>query len=434
MAKTTSVVKNTGWCYPNKVTQYSEFGKVNKSSCYAFANLDRIKKEDGLCAYIPANGGVNETHDSPRIYCYDYRFNIPAEAHITKVLVKQRRKKGNVGTSTKIKDRLIKLKVGADVSKWGVGTDQSKGMVWNSKNKGLSDYIAGETYDTVQSIWGIEVTPYIANNQNFGCIVQCTGTGKTFDTPEIDSVGMCIYYKIISSETDNDANENSNNNNTSSAESNTTPLSRKQSDNIMSQLVKSYQPDDAEVLQTTAREISEDYCYTPFIIWLQYRSKVNPKSGIINEGYNDEIRLWCDSNLQFSNGTNKIVFPIYHFEEITDREDIQRGYVTRYTWIKVFPVSYNPEARIKAYGVHYSENNTIKREQTIYLSVGESMFNLSSSTTELNKCTFNNCSAVNGNSIYNAGSLTYSNLKFNTLPTTDKEFWDYDKYRDGEFR
>lgn len=422
MAKTTSVVKNTGWCYPNQVSQFAEFGKVNKSSCYAFANLDRIKKEDGLCAYIPSNGGVNETHNSPRVYCYDFKFHIPADAHITKILVKQRRKKGNVGTNTKIKDWLIKLKVGANVSEWGVGNDLSKGMEWNSKNAGLSDYIAGENYDTVQATWGVEVTPAMANNQNFGCIVQCTGTGKPFDTPEIDSVGMCIYYKIPSSETDNDA------------EGSSVQQGRKQSENIFSKLVKEYQPDDTEVLQTTVTSISEDYCYTPFIIWLQYRSRVNSETGIINQGYNDEIRLWCESSLRFSNGTNKMVFPMYNFEEITDKDDLRRGYVTRYTWIKVYPVSYDPEAKVKAYGVHYSENGEIKREQEIILHVSESIFNLSSSTTELNKCTFNDCSAVKGNSIYNAGSLTFTNLKFNTLPTTDKEFWDYDKYRDGEFR
>lgn len=422
MAKTTSVVKNTGWCYPNRVSQYAEYGKVNRSSCYAFANLDRIKKEDGLCAYIPANGGVNETHNSPRIYCYDFKFNIPAEAHITKILVKQRRRKGNVGSVTRIKDYLIALKVGANVSGRGVGNNLSKGMEWNSKSAGLSDYIAGEYYDTVQATWGIEVNPVMVNNQNFGCVIQCTGTGEFFDTPEIDSVGMCIYYKIPSSENDNDS------------ETSVPKLEKEQSEYVLSKLVKEYQPDDTEILQTTALSISEDYCYTPFIIWLQYRNRVNPQTGIINQGYNDKITLECSPSLRFSNGTNTLTFPIYNFEEITDRDDIRRGYVTRYTWIKVFPVSYDPQAEVKAKGVHYSENGEFKREQTITLAVSESMFNLADSSTELNRCTFNNCSAVKGNSIYNAGALKFSNLKFKTLPSTDKEFWDYDKYRDSEFR
>ena len=73
-------------------------------------------------------------------------------------------------------------------------------------------------------------------------------------------------------------------------------------------------------------------------------------------------------------------------------------------------------------------------DSAMIVEVDVPSFSLSNSIMDLNKCVFTNCSAVKGASICNLGAMTQNNITFNDLPEKKNVFWDYDKYRDEEYK
>jgi hypothetical protein len=280
-------------------------------------------------------------------------------------------------------------------------------------------HTTGDKAGTVQEVWDVKVTPAVVNNQNFGCVVQCVGTGKTWHRPWIDCVEMCIYYTQV---------ENGNTNSTF-----VKTEEKEQSVQIESKIVKEYQPDDSEILQATANSISEDYVYSPFTLWIRYRNYVETKSKILLNGYNGIITITTNSNLRFEDGTRKKTIPAFEFKENTDNVDIKRGYKTIFKELKVYPVKAGTGV-LTVNGVYFNENDELIKTQTVELNVSNSLVSLNNSICELNKVTFKNCNATKGTAIYNLGALTGNQLIFKDITTVDKCFFDYDKYRDSEYR
>ena len=69
----TTTWKWTDWRLPTIVSQYNAYGVVNSGTCYAFQNLSNITHNTmNDWADIPSSGGVNNTHASPRVYCYGF--------------------------------------------------------------------------------------------------------------------------------------------------------------------------------------------------------------------------------------------------------------------------------------------------------------------------------------------------------------------------
>ena len=427
MVNNSVITKNTGWRSPTQVDQYSAYGKVNQYTCYAYSDLDDIKKRDGAYAYIPYSGGVNQTHRSPRVYCSGFKFNIPSNATITKILIRQRRCMNTYTyNKTYIKDYRINLKTGISTSDYGVGNNLSEGKIWSVKTKGFEDYTVGDKGNrTVQDVWGVKITPATVNNQNFGCVVQCEGTGKTWHCPKIDSIEMCVYYTQI-----NDENKAPS---TTSNPSNIKKSEKQQSVQIESMLVKEYQPDDSEILQVTANSIGEEYVYTPFILWVRYRNYVDSTNNILLDGYNGEIKFTLNNNLRFEDGKKTKTIQAFEFKLNSDEKDITRGYKTIFKELLVYPVKAGTGI-ISVNGVHYDVNGETKETQTVELTVSESLVSLANSMCELNKVTFTNCDATKGSAICNLGALTGKYLNFNDITNVDKCFFDYDKYRDSEYR
>lgn len=434
MVNNSIIEKDTGWRSPSRVDQYAKYGKVNQYSCYAYADLFDIKKRDKHYAYIPNTGGVNSTHRSPLVYCSGYNFNIPSNATITKILIRQRRCMNTYSyNKTYIKDYLITLKTGASTSDLGIaskgigGHNLSEGAKWNYKTKGWGDYTVGDKYKnkegTVQEVWGVNVTPATANNQNFGCVVQCEGTGSTWHCPKIDSIEMKITYTQVN---DSSKAPSTTSNNVKNSE-------KEQSKQIESKIVKEYQPDESEILQTTAESIGEEYLYTPFTLWIRYRNYVDSDEDILLNGYNGAITITLNSNIRFENGQRTKTIPAFEFKQNTDEDDISRGYKTIYKELLVYPVKAGTGV-ISVKGVHYDDNGTTQTTQSVEVTVTESLISLSNSMCELNKVTFTNCDATKGSAICNLGALTGKYLNFNDITSTDKCFFDFDKYRDSEYR
>lgn len=420
------ITKTTGWLKPSQVNQYSKYGKVNQYTCYAYSDLFDVKKKDSHYAYIPLSGGVNSTHKSARVYCSGYGFQIPNNATITKILIRQTRCMGTTPyKGSYIKDYLIKLKTGASITDLGVGNNLSDGAIWNSKSRGFGTYESGDKFGTVQEVWGVNITPAVANNQNFGCVVQCIGSDKRWHQPKLDCVEMCIYYTQVN-------NVATAPNNTSKPE-NVKINEKEQAVQIESKIVTEYQPDDSDILQSTQQEISEDYVYSPFNLWVRYRNYVDINSKILLRGFNGVITVTLSNHLRFQNGSRTMKIPAFEFKQDTDDTDIKRGYKTVYQDLKIYPVK-EGIGKVTVSGVHFTENDTLYKTQEIHLNITGSGVSLSNSMTDLKYCTFTDCSATKGSAICNLGAISTFHMNFKDLSNTDKCFYDFDKYRDSEYR
>lgn len=183
--KTTSTSKTTGWKNPQNISQYTT--NVNSGACYAFTNLAGATIAGYTYAYIP-NTGVNSSHRGPRVYAYNYGFNLPTNGSVTinAVHIRQRVTKGtNQGG---IEDNIVRLKTSTSLSNTGNGTNRASGSNWTTKS------YAYRTYSYSPNGWGLTLTRELLNSYYFGCLLQCIGTSSTWAIPWMDGIEMKIDY------------------------------------------------------------------------------------------------------------------------------------------------------------------------------------------------------------------------------------------------
>ena len=419
------IVKDTGWQLPTQISQYNEYGIINTETCYAYSNLPYLKQRDNTCASIDGVGGVNNIHHSPLIYCYGYGFNIPIGATITKIQVRQRRKcnttqqKSNDG----IKDRIIRLKIGASVKDYGEGHNNSQEAKWSTKEQGLTDYTSGN-YDnlSVYEVWGVVVTPAMANNQNFGCVIQCTGKTDLMMQPVIDSVEIKISYTQLGTTS------------TTPEKTTETVINKNQSPQATSEINLYYKPDNQEEpTHNTEMTQSVDLIYTPMTFYIRYINNAitNNQVTYIEEAHHDKIKITLDK-LRFQDGSTTKTIPVQTLKGSTDKIDLRRGYISQLQIVQVYPTE-EGTATVTIEGLRPNVNTTSPVTQTVEFNITPSTTNTSNSICTISNSTFNNCNATEGKAIYNYGKLTYSNITINGVGTNTKYLFDYDKYRDGEF-
>ena len=413
------ITKTTGWKSPKHVAQCTK--GINSDVCHAYSNLDFIKARDNNVASTLGDGGVDKTHESPRVYCYDYNFNIPAGATITKVEVRQRRKNNTLcGSSDGIVDTLIKLKVGASITDLGVGNNLSVGAKWSSKNNGLNDYTVGNVDGTVASTWGINVTPAFANYQFFGCVIQCKGMGDTLMQPCIDVVEMQITYTQLGTVSTTVENTNEN------------ILKEKNPHSI--QCTSELLPTLTDVKGNVVTTKSIDYIYDPMYITLRYRNNVIQREGItlMETVYHNPIYISLTDTLRFQDGSQKKVIGKQKIDADNDEKILEQGYVERLIKIPVYPNKVGG-GKVVVDKLHPTQSMT---EVSSYVTcvIKEAYTNVSNSLTTISNTVFKNCYATHGTAIYNTGKLTYKDCTFEDITSQDKVIYDYDKYRDGEYR
>jgi len=183
---TTNTNKTTGWKTPNNISQYTT--NVNSGECYAYSNLIAAIDAGGSYAYITSSGGVNSSHKSPRVYGYNFGFNLPSngDVTITAVHIRQRVTKGtNQGA---IEDYIVRLKTTTSLSNTGNGTNRAASNDWTTKS------FAYRTYSYSPSGWGLTLTRELVNSSYFGCLLQCIGTSSTWAIPWLDGIEMKIDY------------------------------------------------------------------------------------------------------------------------------------------------------------------------------------------------------------------------------------------------
>lgn len=209
---------DTGWKHPTIVTQDSRKELNNGLSCYAFVNLDNIKKEDETYADQQpwAKTGIDSEHKSPMIYAYNYGFDIPKDATVTKitlfVLVQQVTHpkyyyehyvlKRELRFSTS-KFHHLKLKQGTSTIDGGDGNNMaSKCAVQNLPYQTWSTEET-TTFTGTPKDWGITSSnvPAVINSNNFGVALQFIGTIKNgWCTPGIAQMRMKVEYTVPAKE------------------------------------------------------------------------------------------------------------------------------------------------------------------------------------------------------------------------------------------
>ena len=422
------IQKETGWHLPHAVAQYNEYGKVNQTVCYAYSNLIYLKQRDNTVISMEGTGGVNHLTSSPIVYTYDYKFKIPENATITKIQVRQRRKCNTTTTKSQqgIKDRVMRLKIGASTTNYGEGTNLAEGVKWSSKELGLGDYTYGNTRETVYEQWGITVTPAMANNPNFGAVTQCMGLTEEMMQPVIDSIEINITYTQLGTT-----------NTTPTTTSETVKENPNQDVQLTSEVNTYYQPDgQTEATHQMKTTESIDFIYTPISFWIRYKNNVQRNTfGVdyIERGRHDQITITLNDCLRFADGSHTKKLPVTVIDESLDKEDILRGYKSILRQVQVYPNQVGTGV-ITIKGLVPSKNNNTTTTQTLNITIKDSFTNTSNSSTTINNTTFTNCSATKGSAIFNDGKLTYTNITLSDISNQDKVLWDYDKYRDGEFR
>lgn len=203
---------DTGWKHPKTISQYST-GVNGARKCYPWKNLDNIKKEDdSYCDIHPwSKSGVDSEHKSPYLYIYNYGFNIPKEATVTKItlflkiqqlthpLPKYEAKVGKKLRYSISKFNSLKLKQGASTNSSGEGNNfasksGSQMLPYKKWSTG-----AQTTFTGTPKEWGITSSDVVSiiNSGNFGIVLQIIGTVKYgWNNPGVAQAKMKIEYTV----------------------------------------------------------------------------------------------------------------------------------------------------------------------------------------------------------------------------------------------
>ena len=417
------IEKNTGWRTPRMASQYSVYGEVNDRECYAFSNLGKILTADTDCTK-PNSGGVGRNTKSPLVFCYDYGFNIPNGAVITKVLVRVTRRVNTVKTDSVVKDNLVQLKIGTNVSKAYDLPNLAGNTRWT--NNQIHRKVFGEhKTKSVEDLWGVNVTPALANNQQFGLVYQCTGLTDEFMVEELDCIEMCVYYTQMG---------------TMSTSVENTVEAVKQKVDLSSVITCDaepyYFPDGASEptrYLPASKSIENVYDYMPF--WIRYTNPVQRIDGVrqVKGGFYPEVKVHLSSALRFDDGSQDLTLKAFGCWGSLEEEDIKRGYKSYLVPVKVYPNEVG-DGVITITGLKYDDGNGgILTRKVFHIEITEYYFEAVNSMLTLDSCTFVDCNATEGQCVYNKGRMNYRNIVITDKTGRSKLWYDYDKYRDKEF-
>ncbi len=445
-----SVTKNTGWKNPNTITQYA---KYNGQTCSAWSRLETVKlDEPSTDKYYDLSAvcyNLTKTKRSALMYLYGFGFNIPSNATITKVLIKTCACQDDI-TSSHVITEILKLKTGASVTDSGSGNNLAPKTAWRSHKTanqiGMEYTTVGESTQSVKDLWGVNLTPAIVNNSNFGCVFQCMGDGTLGHKAYLDNIAMYIEYTInddvpiIKPTTNTDTSANYTITNSISA-------------------VKYDTLNPTKYIDQTV--ISQPYDSTAgYHFWIKYKNSVQTKNNtkVILAQNSKPLILETDNKTVFAGKKTQLIIPSIAVKGTSDSRyfksdafPLAPDYLEQFYDVFVFSNitdfdKYDTnhrgfiESTIKLYSTKTSNGKTVKNTQldTITFKLNDTTSNIANSQTILENCTFINNKANKGAALYNLGRLYVKNLKFKENHTygTDKNscaFTDVDICRDKEF-
>lgn len=160
---------STEWKSPLNITQDARYKVVNGGTANKWGELNNLKRvTTDNWTYI-VNNGIANYRASPVIYCSNFNFSIPSDAKITKIHVRYVAQEKTIHPG--VKTSLLKLKIGASTTDFGVGKNNANGERWPSAGKSWITHTMSYTPEQ----WTVSLNPTQVNSTNFGCVFQCVG-------------------------------------------------------------------------------------------------------------------------------------------------------------------------------------------------------------------------------------------------------------------
>lgn len=449
---------NTGWKNPLGISQYSKYdGKVGSTwSRRDKAKLDEPKSRRKAYDLSAVCYRLTRTQYSALMYIYDFDFNIPAKAVIKKVMIKLIVCQDNV-TSSRVVTTLLKLKTGESTSDKGAGNNNAPSNTWITHRyahyNGMQELIAGNSTQTVQNLWGVNLTPAMVNNRNFGCVFQCGGNGTSQHKAYVDSIQMYIEYDIPADTPTVIVKPEP-----------VTPVVEPVTpppytiDTKLSAVKYNTLNPTSYIDQTT---ISQPYDNPGgYHFWIKYKNNAYLKNNtkVIIDQNSKPVIIETDGKLMFSGGSTSVTIPSQLIRGTSDSQYFKSStfplapdYIEQFYDMYVFSTitDFNKydtnhqgyiESTVKLYSTKTVNGKLQKDTQldSITFKLNNTNSNIANSQTIIEDCIFKNNKSNKGAAIYNLGRLYVKNLKFsnNTTHGTGKnncQFYDVNICRDGEY-
>lgn len=459
-----TTIKDTGWCDPHKIAQCTTYQGKNFAKWFNIdpAKLDEPNTQRHYDLSAVTNYVVSANKPTAILYAYGYNFNIPATSIIKKVELRRVVCADDI-TRDRVKDSIVKLKVGASVSDYGVGNNKSEGTTWVTHayaHRNGMQYIT-TTHDdntSVKDFWGVELTPEMVNNENFGMLTQMVGTGSSGHKLYLDAIQIKITY----------------------AEGEVNTIVQKPvvdpeyfADNVGFYRVSradygadgglndEYGVPTATPLQyTEATQNLTKVGNNPIPLWLQIKIvPITDENGVkrIPSGKTVPVALICDENSCFTNGKQVRIVGSRKFEGSSDKHYLEEGLgkpggIYHYIRFGIKPTvdiesltsnsitttisvratkkvngEYVPVRDKTDYTVYREGNQYSWNDITLTYTLGETA--IPDSMTIIRNCKFIDNHANKGGAIYNTGRLYTSDLTFKNN-TTKGEYKDNCEFKD----
>lgn len=431
-----TITKNTGLKNPQTVSQYA---KYNNNTCSAWNRLETIK-EDEVTDLSAVCYNLTNTKRSALIYCYNFGFNIPSNATITKITVQTVACQDDI-TKSHVQTQIVKLKLGANTTDSGVGNNLAPKKPWRTHKDahiiGMQYATIGDSSSSVKDTWGVDVTPAIVNNSNFGVVFQCMADGTQKHKAYLDSISMSIEYTLPEE--------------TAIIQ----PIENKGTIDISLSTKKYNSITPTKILDQTI--INQPYDSTSaYHFWVKYKNNAQTKndSNVILDQISEPVIIETDGKLIFNGGNTSYTIPSQTIKGTSDSRYIisstnenAPNYIEQFYDVYLFSniTDFNSEesyieSTVKLYSTKLSNGKYVKKAllDSITLEIGSSVSNIANSQTILDNCTFLRNAANKGAAIYNLGRLYVNNISFDDNHThgtgrNNCAFFDVDICRDKEF-
>lgn len=158
---------DTTWVYP------ATAGTINANGSTDWLNINNAKSNDGILA------NSNSAGLTYYLYTSNYLFNIPTGSIINGIKIKFARKSETEYNSETISVKLVDNNGGL------TNTNKSTNPIW-------TETLTDEFYGSESDLWGLNLTPEILNDSDFGLAIQCNS--ETGGQCYIDSMAIQVFY------------------------------------------------------------------------------------------------------------------------------------------------------------------------------------------------------------------------------------------------
>lgn len=433
---------DTGWIDPTSIDTCNKFNNETFKS-WSPKRLYLVKTEESrkLRHYdLSAVAYLRKNQKTGFMYASGFGFNIPVDATILKVEVRQNICGGDHDYGLQLNH--LKLKTGASTSDDGVGNNVTNGLKLRRHSychyHGMMTPVIGDTKKDVNKFWGITITPNVVNSTNFGCVIQYKGLFKSLEKVYMNNIKMKIIY---------DDNKDK-------------PVVKDNLKYVLTNVKEDpLTKKDGKFKVLNTYETSQKYDEpTPFKFYIRVENDVvkNAKGVkfIVDCRSSELVLISPDEKLLFEDSKPSRTIGQLNIPGTTDKKFIDNGFTWTYFERRVYinPSVVEPlldkNESITADLILYRKDTSISKTtpydvkkplSKITFTIKRSLENIGYSMTILRRCTFTNNEANKGSAIYNTGRISIVDSKIYDNKTrgedkNDCEFWDANMCRGFEFK